>query len=100
MTRRGRQHVDELVQRLGLPLMVKIPDGAQGRDLAMAGDDIQLARLLDEGLARSALLLVQSRIPAEFDWRIGFLDGSPLFACRRYRPEPGNRIRRRKHPST
>ena len=66
----------------------------------MASDDIQLARLLDEGLARSALLLVQSRIPAEFDWRIGFLDGSPLFACRRYRPEPGNRIRRRKHPST
>lgn len=98
VTRRGRQHVDELVQRLGLPLMVKIPDGAQGRDLAMASDDIQLARLLDEGLARSALLLVQSRIPAEFDWRIGFLDGSPLFACRRYRPEPGNRIRRRKHP--
>ena len=58
----------------------------------------QLTRLLDEGLGRSALLLVQSRIPAEFDWRIGFLDGSPLFACRRYRPEPGNRIRRRKHP--
>lgn len=61
----------------------------------MASDETQLARLLDEGLGRSALLLVQSRIPAEFDWRIGFLDGSPLFACRRYRPEPGNRIRRR-----
>ena len=84
VTRRGRHHVDELVQRLGLPLMVKVPDGAQGRDLAMASDEQQLARLLDEGLGRSALLLVQSRIPAEFDWRIGFLDGSPLFACRRY----------------
>ncbi|UBO74323.1 RimK family protein [Aeromonas rivuli] len=98
VTRRGRHQVEELVQRLGLPLMVKIPDGAQGRDLAMASDEPQLARLLEEGLSRSALLLVQSRIPAEFDWRIGFLDGSPLFACRRYRPEPGNRIRRRKHP--
>ncbi len=50
VTRRGRHHVDELVQRLGLPLMVKVPDGAQGRDLAMASDEQQLARLLDEGL--------------------------------------------------
>ena len=33
----------------GLPLMVKVPDGAQGRDLAMASDELQLARLLDEG---------------------------------------------------
>ena len=57
VTRRGRHHVDELVQRLGLPLMVKVPDGAQGRDLAMASDEQQLARLLDEGLGRSALLL-------------------------------------------
>lgn len=98
VTRSGRHQVADLVQRLGLPLMVKIPDGAQGRDLAMASDETQLARLLDEGLGRSALLLVQSRIPAEFDWRIALLDGSPLFACRRYRPEPGSRIRRRKHP--
>ena len=85
VTRRGRHHVDELVQRLGLPLMVKVPDGAQGRDLAMASDEQQLARLLDEGLGRSALLLVQSRIPAEFDWRIGFLDG---FAAVRLSPLP------------
>jgi hypothetical protein len=32
--------------------------------------------------------------------RIGFLDGSPLFACRRYRPEPGNRIVAANTPST
>ncbi|MDO2948677.1 RimK family protein [Aeromonas simiae] len=98
VTRRGRHHAAELIQRLGLPLIVKIPDGALGRDLAMAHNESELSRLLDEGLARSALLLVQRRIPAEFDWRIGFLDGAPLFACRRYRPEPGSRIRRRKHP--
>ena len=31
VTRRGRQHVDELVQRLGLPLMVKIPEDVYKR---------------------------------------------------------------------
>ena len=48
VTRRGRQHVDELVQRPACQLMVKIPDGAQGGS-AMASDEQQLARLLDEG---------------------------------------------------
>ena len=39
------------------------PDGAQGRDLAMASDDIQLARLLDEGWPAPALLLVRAGSP-------------------------------------
>ena len=32
--------------------------------------------------ARSEIILVQEFIPTEFDWRIGVLDGEPLFAAR------------------
>ena len=88
------------MQRLGLPLMVKVPDGAQGRDLAMASDELQLARLLDEGLARSALLLVQSRIPAEFDWRIGFSTARRCLPAAVSAPSPATAFAAASTPST
>jgi len=30
------------------------------------------------------MLLIQSFIPTEFDWRIGIIDNKPLYACRYY----------------
>ena len=38
------------------------------------------ARLLD----KSALLLAQEFMYTDYDWRIGVLDGKPLYACRYY----------------
>ncbi|HRS67399.1 MAG TPA: RimK family alpha-L-glutamate ligase, partial [Paludibacteraceae bacterium] len=32
----------------------------------------------------SSILLVQEYIPTEYDWRIGILNGEPLFACKYY----------------
>ena len=39
---------------------------------------------LDEMFRHSSVLLAQEFIPTEFDWRIGLLDGEPLFACKYY----------------
>ena len=59
----------------------------------MASDDIQLARLLDEGLARSALLLVQSRI-------LPSSTGASAFStARRCSPAAATDPNRQPHPS-
>src|SRR3546814_13869443 len=35
-------------------------------------------------LERSDLIIAQSYEPTDYDWRIGVLDGQPLYACRYY----------------
>jgi glutathione synthase/RimK-type ligase-like ATP-grasp enzyme len=35
-------------------------------------------------LGHSALVVAQSFIPSEFDWRIGIIDGKPFYACKYY----------------
>ena len=44
----------------------------------------ELRAALDEMFRHSSVLLAQEFIPTEFDWRIGLLDGEPLFACKYY----------------
>ena len=46
--------------------------------------DEELRAALDEMFRHSSVLLAQEFIPTEFDWRIGLLDGEPLFACKYY----------------
>ena len=42
----------------------------------------ELAELIDTMLKKSELLIAQEYIFTKFDWRIGILDGEPLFACK------------------
>ena len=44
----------------------------------------ELEQHVEEMLKRSDLVLAQAFVPTEFDWRIGILDGQPLYACRYY----------------
>ena len=46
-------------------------------------------RILAGMRSKSAVVIAQEFMPTEFDWRIGMLDGEPLFACR-YFMAPGH----------
>ena len=41
----------------------------------------QVLKMLFE---KSAILLAQAFTPTEFDWRVGLLNGVPLYACKYY----------------
>src|SRR5690606_30014393 len=71
-----------LGEELGWPVVLKIPDGAFSRGVFKCDDAASLQEKLKEQLAESDLLIAQEFLPTEFDWRIGVLDGEPLFACR------------------
>ncbi len=65
---------------LGYPLVVKIPDGSFSRGIVKldTAAEIDKAAALFES---SDLLLAQEFLYTPFDWRIGVLDGEPLYAC-------------------
>lgn len=83
---------DDLVRakdELGLPLIVKIPDGSFSRGIHKVSSTDELKRITDELFEETDLLLAQEFLPTEFDWRVGVLGGEPLFVCQ-YRMARGH----------
>lgn len=71
-----------LILEVGLPMVVKIPDGSFSRGVTLATTPDELKQVLARMFRQSSLLLVQAYMYTEFDWRIGILNQRPLFACR------------------
>ena len=69
---------------LKFPLVLKQPDSA----FSLGVEKVKDADELDEALQRlfeiSDLIIAQEFMPSEYDWRIGVLDQTPLFACKYY----------------
>ncbi len=72
----------EVAERLGYPLVLKIPDGSFSRGVVKVEDEAGLGKASDSLFQHSALLLAQEYLYTEFDWRIGVLNREPLFACK------------------
>ena len=66
---------------LGWPMVLKIPDGSFSRGVHKVETAEALKRLSDELFEDTDLLLAQKFMPTRFDWRVGVLDGEPLFVC-------------------
>lgn len=66
---------------LGFPIVLKIPDGSFSRGISKVETPEQLKAAAAELFDHTALLLAQEYLYTEFDWRIGVLDGQPLYAC-------------------
>jgi glutathione synthase/RimK-type ligase-like ATP-grasp enzyme len=71
-----------LVAALGLPLVVKRPDGAFSAAVELVRDEGAWRAVVARWAAESPLFVVQKFTPTPFDWRVGVLDGKPLFAAR------------------
>lgn len=66
---------------LGLPIVLKIPDGSFSRGIVRVETPEQLKAAVDDLFQHTALVLAQEYLFTEFDWRIGVLDGEALYAC-------------------
>ena len=77
------------IDELGLPLVVKIPDGSFSRGVHKVSTPEEFKRVAEELFEETDLVLAQKFLPTEFDWRIGVLSGEPLFACQ-YRMARGH----------
>ena len=77
------------MDELGLPLVVKIPDGSFSRGVHKVNSQEEFKRITDELFEDTDLVLAQKFLPTEFDWRVGVLAGEPLFVCQ-YRMARGH----------
>ncbi len=77
-----RDNVDLVEAELGLPCVLKKPDSAFSQGVTKAGTSAELAEQLSRLLGESDLVVAQEFLPTTFDWRIGILDGRPLYACK------------------
>ncbi|HVV61077.1 MAG TPA: RimK family protein [Pseudolabrys sp.] len=77
------------MDELTLPLIVKIPDGSFSRGVHKVDTAEQFRRVAEELFEETDLILAQKFLPTDFDWRVGILDGEPLFVCQ-YRMARGH----------
>lgn len=84
-----RAGISGILPALGLPCVLKRPDSSLSMGVAKVESAAQLSAAADDMLRESDLIVAQEYIPTAFDWRIGILDGKPLFACK-YHMVPGH----------
>lgn len=78
----SHSNVKKVEKEIGFPCVLKIPDSSFSLGVFKYDTRYELEKALPELFKRSALLLVQAFTPTEFDWRVGVLNGQPLYVCR------------------
>lgn len=82
-----KERLQALVDEIGLPMVLKIPDGAFSKGVVKVETEEELLEQAKLLLKESVMLLVQEFMFTKYDWRIGVLNGQPLYACRYYMVE-------------
>jgi glutathione synthase/RimK-type ligase-like ATP-grasp enzyme len=75
---------DELIRTLGLPCVLKQPDGSFSKGVVKVSDPVALEDELEHFFSQSDLIIAQEYAPTDFDWRIGILDKQAIYACKYY----------------
>lgn len=79
-----KRNAADVLETLGLPCVLKQPDSAFSAGVSKASTPDELRVGLERLLKKSSLVIAQEYRPTDFDWRIGVLDGQPLYACKYY----------------
>jgi glutathione synthase/RimK-type ligase-like ATP-grasp enzyme len=76
-----KSRLEAVEQELGLPFVLKIPDGSFSRGVVRISTREELQRRAGEMLRESEVILAQEFMYTSFDWRVGVLNGNPIFVC-------------------
>lgn len=75
----GADDMARAADELGFPMVIKIPDSSFSRGVKKVTSYAELKTNVTAWLKDSDLILAQKFMPTSFDWRVGVLDGKPLF---------------------
>ncbi len=81
---RKNEALADLQQQLGLPAVLKIPDGSFSRGIYKANSQQEIKSISEQLFRDSDLILAQEYLYTDYDWRIGILNDQVLFACQYY----------------
>ena len=74
----------KLIDELGLPIVLKIPDGSFSKGGKKANSAKELQQILNDMFEQSSIRITQKYYYTDFDWRIGILNNKPIYACKYY----------------
>ncbi|MEZ5915365.1 MAG: hypothetical protein R3C42_07050 [Parvularculaceae bacterium] len=78
-----KTNIAEIMDRLGSPVVLKAPDGSFSRSVCIGRNWQAISGDSEEAVRRHrAHSRAGNTCRHQFDWRVGVLDGEPLFACR------------------
>jgi glutathione synthase/RimK-type ligase-like ATP-grasp enzyme/gamma-glutamyl:cysteine ligase YbdK (ATP-grasp superfamily) len=72
----------EVEEGLGLPFVLKLPDGSFSSAVHKVASRVEFRRYAPGMFRKSPLLIAQEWLPTEFDWRVTVLGGRLLFTAR------------------
>jgi glutathione synthase/RimK-type ligase-like ATP-grasp enzyme len=78
------EHLKEAIEEIGLPMIIKIPDGAFSKGVYKVKTEEDLIKITDDLFKKTSLLLAQEYFYTDFDWRIGVFNDRAIYACKYY----------------
>jgi len=82
-------------ERISSPCVIKQPASSFSAGVAKIEDARGFLPRIAPLFEKSDLLIAQEFVPTDYDWRVGVLDGEPLFVCKYYMAEDHWQIIRR-----
>lgn len=79
-TYKNKEYLDQLF----FPCVIKLPDGAFSKGVLKANNLKEFLNHAELCFEKSDLILIQPFLPTPYDWRIGVIDGKPIFSCKYY----------------
>ena len=80
----SKDNYKQLSSKLPYPFILKQPDGAFSKGVFKIKDEEQYKQVCRNMFEKSELLIAQEFLPTKFDWRVGIIDGKPLYVCKYY----------------
>lgn len=72
------------LEEINFPLVIKQPDGAFSLGVKKVNNKEEALSVITTMFKKTDMVICQEFLYSEFDWRIGIIDNTPLFACKYY----------------
>lgn len=78
----SKENYKKLPEKLSFPFILKQPDGAFSKGVHKISSAAEFKEVTGMMFKDSDLIIAQEYLPTPFDWRVGVLDGKPLYVCK------------------
>jgi glutathione synthase/RimK-type ligase-like ATP-grasp enzyme len=78
----SKENYKALPEKLSFPFILKQPDGAFSKGVFKIQNAEEFKNVTTTMFKDSDLLIAQEFLPTPFDWRVGVIDGQPLYVCK------------------
>lgn len=78
----SKENYKSLPEKIPYPFILKQPDGAFSKGVVKIKTAAEYKEVATTMFQKSELLIAQEFLPTPFDWRVGIIDGQPLYVCK------------------